>query len=114
MAHAYFALYACLGAHWQGFTENPQISDVYPFLSNLGISGHGPEWLRLIYALEIAASEYLGLGNIDLIWRYSIYQELLIVKAWRERTIKLGRFTIGEDKKYFRKVISGFDAFLGF
>ena len=114
MAHAYFALYACSNARvWAILTPNADMSELYAYLSNLGTSGHGPEWLRLTRALEGAASEYLGLGEVDLSWRWSVYEELLNVKRWRERVVGIRRFEIEEVDKYFGEVISDIDALLG-
>ena len=114
MAHAYFGLYACSASRIRAMiTPNADISDLYPYLSNLGTSGHGPEWLRLTRALERAASEYLGLGEMDLSWRTSVYEELLNVKEWRERVVGIRRFEIKEVDKYFGSVIADIDALLG-
>ena len=106
MAHAYLDSYACLGAYTWIITRDPNISDLHPFLSNLGPGGHGPEWLRLIYALEIAASEYLGLGKIDLIWRSSVKNELAEMKMLREDVAGVHRSTVDKANIYFGEVIS--------
>lgn len=79
----------------------------------MGASGHGPEWLRLSRALEKAASEYLGLGNLELSWRYSVYRELTIVKRLIERTVGFWASKVEEVDNYFGKLISDMEALLG-
>ena len=111
MAHAYFGLYACSDARdWDGQLSNT--SNLYSRLSNLGYSGHGPEWLRLTRALEKAASEYLGLGKLDLKWRLSVHEEIAIVKSRREGLVGIRHFNIEVFDKYFGNVIPDMDKFL--
>ena len=114
MVHAYFALYACSDA--RVYTPNisgiPNISGMYPFLSNMGATGHGPEWLRLTRALEKAAGEYLGLGELELGWKYSVKKDLANVKLLRDDLAEAICFTDNEvDLR--RKIISDLDALLG-
>ena len=113
MAHAYFLLYACSDSFVYKITEDSGMSGLYPFLSNMGTTGHGPEWLRLVRALEIAAGEYLGLGELELGWRYSVKRELADVKVVRDGLAETIWFTTGESNLYLRKVISDLDALLG-
>ena len=113
MVHAYFALYACSGALVLPTTKDAAVSEIYPYLSNLGYTRHGPEWLRLIRALEKSASEYLDLGTIDLGWRFSVSQELLQVKAWRIWVAGYQQTKIGELDEYFGEVITDINALLG-
>ena len=113
MTHAYFHLYACTEAlDWDSIDHSDK-STTYPFLSNLGISGHGPEWLRLTRALEKAATEYLGLGHPDLGWRYSEYTELVKVKYLRDGLLKFRWFDTEIFDKDFGKLISDIEALLG-
>ena len=76
MVHAYFALYACEDAlHFIDPDGHPLSTYSARFLRNVGITGHGPEWLRMVLALEKLATQHLGLGVVNLPWKSSIEQE---------------------------------------
>ena len=72
MVHAYFNLHACEKAFDRRIDAG---------LRNLGRTGHGPEWLRMLLALEQVASHHLGLGALDLGWKYSVEEEHDAVKS---------------------------------
>ena len=114
MVHAYFALYACSDArvYAPNISGVPNISGMYPFLSNLGATGHGPEWLRLTRALEKAAGEYLGLGELELGWKYSVKKDLANVKLLRDDLAEAICFT-DDEVDLRRKVLSDLDGLLG-